>query len=176
MWSTHSTAPLNCVYSGYAIGALLSIIIVRSFRQNNIFIYQKMKSSNSTIISGQREFQSDLVGPYRIASIFCLISSIGFALIAYKQNQYKKKSKVEKIRVYQSVAKEEINLESKPKRIFNKATFWKTCSPTTCGQGYLAYGFILMFLLLLYNFFFGKKFLFYQETFWVLFLKNFFLI
>ncbi|CAF0815802.1 unnamed protein product [Adineta steineri] len=43
--------------------------------------------------------------------------------------------KMVKIRVYQSVVKEEINVESKSKRLFNKAKFSKTCTPTTCEQG-----------------------------------------
>ncbi|CAF3653406.1 unnamed protein product [Adineta steineri] len=150
MWSVHSTAPLNLVYLGYPLGAILSIIIVRSFRTTNSLIV-----NNSTNISEEKQFQPDLVGPYRIASILCLISSIGFLWIAYKQREYKKKMKIDKIRVYQSVAKEEINIESKPKRLFNKSKFWKTCSPTTCGQGHLKYGFILIILLLFYNFFFG---------------------
>jgi hypothetical protein len=160
MWTTRSTAPLNCVYFGYAVGALLSILIVRAFRKNDPLIDNNIKYSNSTIIPRSGDFQSELVGPYTIVSIFCLISSIGFGLIAYRQHQVKKKE-VKKLRAYLSVEKEEINLESKSKRVFNKGIFWKTCSPTTCGQGYLTYGFILISLLLLYNFFFGKKIFFF---------------
>lgn len=161
MWSIGSTAPLNCVYLGYAIGALLSIIIVRSFRQNDSLSDNNMKYSNSTIVSRQGRFQLDLVGPYAIASVFCLITSIGFAYIAYKQYKIKKESTAQKLHTYKSVAKEEINIESKRKRLFNKGKFLKTCSPATCGQGYIAYGFILMSLLLLYYFLFGKIFIFF---------------
>jgi hypothetical protein len=160
MWANRSTAPLNCVYFGYAVGALFSIFIVRAFRQNDSLI----DNFNSTIILREGHFQSELVGPYRIASIFCLISSIGFCIIAYKQHQIKK-SEVRKLHVYQSVLKEEINLQSKSKRVFNKGIFWKTCSPTTCGEGYFTYGFILISLLLLYNFFFGKYFTFLLRNF-----------
>jgi fucose permease len=156
MWSSRSTAPLNCVYFGYAVGALLSLVIVRSFRSNNSLIDKNIKYSNSTIIVKGGQFQSELVGPYTIASIFCLISAIGFGLIAYKENKSKKERKVEKVRVYQSVAKAELNIQSKSTRLFNKGKFWIRCSPTTCGQGYFTYGFILISLLLLYNFFFGK--------------------
>jgi hypothetical protein len=154
MWSIGSTAPLNSVYLGYSIGALFSLIIVRSFRVNNSSI--NVQYLNST----EKRFQSELVGPYTIASIFCLISSIGFGLIAYKQFQNSKKQK--KVRVFQSVAKEEINLQSKSKRLFNKSKFWRTCSPTTCGQGYFTYGFILITTILLFNFFFGKKKTFFR--------------
>ncbi|CAF0936103.1 unnamed protein product [Rotaria sordida] len=150
VWSSRSTEPLNCIYFGYPVGALLSIIIVRSFRQNDPFIDRNyIKYSNSTIIIKENYFQSELVGTYIITSIFCLISSIGFALVAHKQNQYKKKEKLEKLITSQSSIKEEINIQSKSK----KSKFWKLCSPTTCGQGYFAYGFILISLILLFNFF-----------------------
>jgi hypothetical protein len=155
MWTNRSTAPLNCVYFGYAVGALLSILIVRAFRKKDPLI----DNLNSLVNVKEGQFQSELVGPYTIASVFCLISSIGFGLIAYKQHKIKK-AEIKKLHRYQSVAKEEINRRSKSKRVFNKGIFWKTCSPTTCGQGYLAYGFILITLLLLYNFFFGKYFCF----------------
>jgi len=152
MWANRSTAPLNCVYFGYAVGALFSIVIVRSFRSNDPLI----DNSNSIIIVKEGHFQSELVGPYTIASIFCLISSIGFGIIAYKQHKINK-LEVRKIRVYQSVAKEEINLQSKSKRVFNKGIFWKTCSPTTCGQGYFTYGFILISLLFKFIFSYSKN-------------------
>ncbi|CAF1158583.1 unnamed protein product [Rotaria sp. Silwood1] len=156
MWSSRSTAPLNCIYFGYPVGALLSIIVVRSFRQNDPLIDKNyIKYSNSTIIIKENYFQSELVGAYIMTSIFCLISSIGFALMAYKQNQYKKKEKLKELVTLQSNVKEEINIQSKSKRLFNQSKFWKICSPTTCGQGYFAYGFILIFLILLFNFFVG---------------------
>lgn len=71
-----------------------------------------------------------------------------------------KKSK--KVRIYDLVVKEEKNIQSKSKRIFNKGNFWKSFSPNTCGKGYYIYGFSLMSFLLLFNFFFGK-FLFYYK-------------
>lgn len=77
MWKNHSIAPLNCVYLGYTIGALLSIFIVRIFRKNHFSI------QDSSINVIKNEFQSELIGPYTIPSIFCLITSIGFSIIAY---------------------------------------------------------------------------------------------
>jgi hypothetical protein len=58
MWKDRSTAPLNSVYLGYAFGALLSIFLVRIFRQNEYLI-------------DNENCQSELIGPYTIASIFC---------------------------------------------------------------------------------------------------------
>jgi hypothetical protein len=132
-------------------------LIVRVFSENGSFIAKNLKYLNSTIIVKKVKFQSELVGPYLITSIFCLISSIAFGLIAYKQYQRNKEEKSKKFRQYQSVEKEEIKFKSKPKRLFNKGIFWRKCSPTTCGEGYFTYGFVLISLLLLYNFFFGKQ-------------------
>ncbi|CAF4079486.1 unnamed protein product, partial [Rotaria sp. Silwood2] len=156
MWLVRCTAPLNCIYFGYPVGALLSIIIVRLFRPDDLFIDENdIKYSNSTIIMKENYFQSELVGAYTMTSIFCLISSIGFALIAYKQNQCKKKGNSKKLVTLPSDIHEKINIRSKSKRSLNKSKLWKTFSPTTCGQGYIAYGFILISLISLFVLFFG---------------------
>lgn len=130
MWGRHSTAPLNCVFLGYPLGALLSILIVGIFRKSD--------NSKSELLNEKSEFQSDLVGPYLIVSTFCLISSIGFGLIAFKEREKEQKKSVEE------------------QRKFEEKNVWTKCSPTTCGQGFILYGFILLSLLFLLNFFFGK--------------------
>lgn len=133
MWEDHSTAPLNCVYLGYPLGALSSILIVGIFRKTDY--------SKSELLNKRKEFQSDLVGPYLIISICCLISSIGFGLITFKEYQQRKINKKKSI---------------EEKRKLKKENFWMKSSPTTCGQGFILYGFCLISLLFLFNFFFGK--------------------
>ena len=129
MWENHSTAPLNCVYLGYPLGALSSILIVGIFRKTDY--------SKSELLNQKIEFQSDLVGPYLIVAICCLISSIGFGLITFKERQRRK-------------------IIEKEKRKLKKENIWMKCSPTTCGEGFILYGFSLISLLFLFNFFFGK--------------------
>jgi hypothetical protein len=128
MWSDRCTAPLNLVYLGYALGALLSLTIVQFFRS----------------VSDPAQLQLELIGPYTTASILCLICSIGFTLIAVKQ---RKRINQHEAHRQESVTK----LES-----FDQVTFWQRSSPTTCGQGYFLYGFVLLFLLMMFNFCFGK--------------------
>ena len=130
MWADRCTAPLNLVYFGYALGALLSLSIVQLFRS----------------ISAHSQLQLELIGPYTTASIFCLLCSIGFAIIALKQ---KKRSHRREADRQPSVRK----IESLDQR-----TFWYRSSPTTCGEGYYLYGFVLLFLLIMFHFCFGKFF------------------
>ena len=136
MWSHRCTAPLNLVYFGYALGALLSLTIVQLFRS----------------VSDSSQLQLELIGPYTTASIFCLLCSIGFTFIAFKQ---RKRSNQHEVRRQKSVTKIESPLD--------QGTFWQRSSPTTCGQGYFLYGFILLFLLMMFNFCLGK-FLQMQST------------
>lgn len=157
MWSTHATAPLNAVYLGYPIGAMISVLIVRSFSHDEaIFDNDDFQRLNTTIIRNKDRFQSSLFGPYTITSVFCLIATIGFALITCKKYQYKKKEKLRGASASQSSVNEEINIKSKSKKSSNKSTIWQKCSPTTCGQGYIGYGFVLMFLLMIWQIFQGK--------------------
>lgn len=144
MWENHSTAPLNCVYLGYPLGALLSILIVGIFRMND--------HTKSEIVVKESQFQSDLVGPYLIISICCLISSIGFGLITC--GEYRRRKERKNLQQYNKENPE--NIVKHRKRKFNTEILWKTCSPTTCGEGYVIYGFILISLLFLFNFFFGN--------------------
>ena len=145
MWEEHSTAPLNCVYLGYPLGALLSILIVGLFRNTD--------HSKSEIIAEQSQFQSDLVGPYLIISICCLISSISFGLITCGEYRRRKQKKP----VGESIEEKAHQIVKEKKRKMNKETFWTILSPTTCGKGYFFYGFILISLLVLFQFFFGKS-------------------
>lgn len=150
MWTIHSTAPLNGIYFGYPVGALLSIFIVRSYSQNHILIDKNStKYSNSTISFKENNYQSELIVPYRIASIFCLISSIGFALIYYKQRQYKTNNQLNK--------NKDTNDDLKSKIVSHVRKFWIKLSPTTCGEGYFVYGFTLITIILLFNFFLVKN-------------------
>ena len=140
MWADRCTAPLNLVYFGYALGALLSLVIVQSFQADLSPSDQPARPLN-------------LVGPYTITSIFCLICSIGFTFIAWKQRKDRHR---EKQRVQKSVEKIGLDSDLASTRSLNRSRFWQRCSPTTCGEGYFVYGFVLFSLILTFNFCFGK--------------------
>ena len=140
MWADRCTAPLNLVYFGYALGALLSLIIVQSFQVD--------PSPNDP-----PDRPLNLVGPYTIASLFCLICSIGFTFIALKQRRERRR---EKQYLQKSVEKIGLNSDLASTRSLNRRRFWQRCSPTTCGNGYYVYGFVLFSLILTFNFCFGK--------------------
>ncbi|CAF1038304.1 unnamed protein product [Didymodactylos carnosus] len=143
MWGARATSPLNAALLGYPCGALIAVLLIR-FSSADVHILVDPRSYNeSTPVNKLPTFQPRLVPAYSAASVLCTIVTISFIIIAIKEHKRTpiESEKTKRIITGQkSVDDEELRLRHKPKRVLNKAIFWKSCSPTTCGSGYMVYG------------------------------------
>ncbi|CAM4754267.1 unnamed protein product [Rotaria magnacalcarata] len=163
MWGNNVAAPLNVVHLGYGFGAVFANLFVQPFLVEDTKFDSLLNNNSTNLI---KEEKSNILVPYSITSILCLIIAIGHLLFSIREHRIRrdalKHHQINYASVSTSVAngKQEVELK-------NTSQY----SPRSCGNGYFGYGLSMSICWIFYMFFlsgndqtFGKFFFVYLKS------------
>ncbi|CAF1425200.1 unnamed protein product [Adineta ricciae] len=134
IWGIHSAPPLGAIRTGYGIGALLAILLVRPF-------LIETGSSVSHMSNGK----FNITGPYLIAGSLCTLIALGHLFFASREAKNKRERLEFKQSDYGTLTSNGGQDEEVP----------SPYSPRTFGYGDYRYGLTLCVLFVCYMFFVG---------------------
>ncbi|CAF1425123.1 unnamed protein product [Adineta ricciae] len=134
IWGIDSAPPLGAMHTGYGIGALLAILLVRPFLIETGASVNHMSSEKFNII-----------GPYLIAGSLCTLIALGNLFFAFREAKNKRERLEFKQSDYGTLTSNGGQDEEVP----------SPYSPRTFGYGDYRYGLTLCIIFICYMFFVG---------------------